>query len=188
MSHFGRESRSSLAPRAAWVIEGDHHRGRGRGVRPRRAAAASRRQRLRHRRRRLQAASSLRGCATMLSHTGACGRAGKRAEIGGDEKDIPSARSSSSAAWSGGLSRRSKLCNGSAAPAALQPFPVSKARRRYTNLTVWLPPHVTFAAEQCLPPSAAACISAAASPSGGTFATCTRRRTRRRRVRRCSPL
>ena len=101
----------------------------------------------------------------MLSHTGACGRAGKRAEIGGDEKDIPSARSSSSAAWSGGLSRRSKLCNGSAAPAALQPFPVSKARRRYTNLTVWLPPHVTFAAEQCLPPSAAACISAAATAS-----------------------
>ena len=90
MSHFGRQRRSSLAPRAAWVIEGGHHRGPaavcGRGE-PATAAVPS--------------SQALAGsfqpswsCATMLSHTDACGRAGKRAEIGGDEKDIPSARSS----------------------------------------------------------------------------------------------
>ena len=90
MSHFGRQRRSSLARRAAWVIEGDHHRGPaavcGRGE-PATAAVPS--------------SQALAGsfqpswsCATMLSHTDACGRAGKRAEIGGDEKDIPSARSS----------------------------------------------------------------------------------------------
>ena len=57
MSHFGRQSRSSLAPRAAWVIEGGHHRGGG----PLCAAAARLRRRPRHRRRHLQAASSLGG-------------------------------------------------------------------------------------------------------------------------------
>ena len=61
--------------------------------------------------------------ATMLSNTGACGRAGKRAgKMGGAEKEIDSACSSSSAAWSGGFCRRSKLCNGSAARATLPAF------------------------------------------------------------------
>ena len=61
--------------------------------------------------------------ATMLSNTGACGRAGKRAgKMGGAEKEIDSACLSSSAAWSGGFCRRSKLCNGSAARATLPAF------------------------------------------------------------------
>ena len=119
MSHFGPQSRSSLAPRAAWVIEGGHHRGGGRCVRPQRgcdggAAVAG------------TLAGSLqswRSCAIMLSNTGACGRAGKRAgKMGGAEKEIDSACSSSSAAWSGGFCRRSKLCNGSAARATLPAF------------------------------------------------------------------
>ena len=43
-------------------------------------------------------------------------------------------------------------CGRVAAPAALQPLPVPKARRRYTNLTVWLPPHVRSAASSASPP------------------------------------
>ena len=59
----------------------------------------------------------------MLSYAGACGRAGKRfaGEMGGDEKDIASARSSWSAAWSDGFCRRSKFCNGVAVGLRLQP-------------------------------------------------------------------
>ena len=114
MSRFGRQRRSSLAPRAGWVIEGGHHHGCGRCARPRRepvTAAAPSSQAL---------AGSLqpwRSCAIMLSYAGACGRAGKRfaGEMGGDEKDIAPARSSSSAAWSDGFCRRSKFCNGGAA-------------------------------------------------------------------------
>ena len=88
MSHFGRESRSSLAPRAAWVIEGGHHRGGGRCVRPQRGCDGGR----------ATVAGTLAGslqswrsCAIMQSYTGACGRAGKRAgKMGGDEKEIAS--------------------------------------------------------------------------------------------------
>ena len=120
MSHFGRQSRSSLAPRAAWVIEGGHHRGGGRCVRPQRGCDGGR----------ATVAGTLAGslqswrsCAIMHSYTGACGRAGKRAgKMGGAEKEIDSACSSSSAAWSGGFCRRSKLCNGSAARATLPAF------------------------------------------------------------------
>ena len=111
----------------------------------------------------------------MLSYAGACGRAGKRAsEMGGDETDIASARSSSSAAWSGGFCHRSILCNGSAAPAALQPLPMPKARRRYRNLTVWLPPHVTSAAavpgRRLRRPSVVVAVVAAASAAAATAA------------------
>ena len=74
---------------------------------------------------------SWRSCAIMHSYTGACGRAGKRAgKMGGDEKEIASACSSSSAAWSGGFCRRSKLCNGSVARATLPAFPLSACPKR----------------------------------------------------------
>ena len=159
MSHFGRERRSSLAPRAAWVIEGDHHRGRGRGVRPRRAGDS--------------------GCAVVA---GACRQLPAFVVL----CDHAFAHRCMRSCWQACRDRRrreghpfSSLKLIGCLEWRLKPtlqtlqwecgssrtFPVSKARRRYTNLTVWLPPHVTFAAEQCLPPSAAACISAAATAS-----------------------
>ena len=117
---WSRESQLTRAKGRLGVIEGGHHRGGGRCVRPQRGCDGGR----------ATVAGTLAGslqswrsCAIMLSYTGACGRAGKRAgKMGGAEKEIDSACSSSSAAWSGGLCRRSKLCNGSAARATRPAF------------------------------------------------------------------
>ena len=45
-----------------------------------------------------------------------------------------------------------------------QPFAVPKARRRYTNLIVWLPPHVRSVAERCLAAASVAPPSSSPPP------------------------
>ena len=162
MSHFGRQSRSSLAPRAAWVIEGGHHRGGG----PLCAAAARLRRRPRHRRRHLQAASSLGGPVRP------CFRTQVRAVVLASEParwEAPRRRSIR-------LARAHRLRGAAASAAALnsamgvrlephsQPFAVPKARRRYTNLIVWLPPHVRSVAERCLAAASVAPPSSSPPP------------------------
>ena len=90
----------------------------------------------------------------MLAYAGACSRAGKR-----DGRRREGHRFGS-LELVGCLERRLLPplqilqwgCGRVAAPAALQPLPVPKARRRYTNLTVWLPPHVRSAASGASPP------------------------------------
>ena len=174
MSHFGRESRSSLAPRAAWVIEGDHHRGRGRGVRPRRAGDS--------------------GCAVVA---GACRQLPAFVVL----CDHAFAHRCMRSCWQACRDRRRREghpfsslkligclewrlkptlqtlqweCGSSRTPAvALLPMP--KARRRYRNLTVWLPPHVTSAAavpgRRLRRPSVVAVVAAAsAAAAAAAFA------------------
>ena len=156
MSHFGRESRSSLAPRAAWVIEGGHHRGGGRCVRPRRGCDGGR----------AVVAGTCRQhpasevpCDHAFEHrcVRSCWQAsrqdGRRRE--GDRFGLLELIGCVERRLLPPLQILQWGCGRVAAPAALQPLPVPKARRRYTNLTVWLPPHVTSAAERCppLPPS-----------------------------------
>ena len=146
MSHFGRESRSSLAPRAAWVIEGGHHRGGGRCVRPRRGCDGGRAV-VAGTCRQLQ---PWRSCATTLSHTRSLRSCWQASRRDGRRRE---GHRFGSLKLIGCVERRllpplhtlQWECGSSRTPAvALLPMP--KARRRYRNLTVWLPPHVTSAA------------------------------------------
>ena len=147
-----------------------------------RAAAASQRQRPRRRRRRSQAASSLGGpvqscfrrqvhAVVLASEPGASRRDGKRQE----------GHRFGSLKLIGCLKRRllpplrtlQWECGSSRTPAvALLPMP--KARRRYRNLTVWLPPHVTSAAavpgRRLRRPSVVVAVVAAASVAAAAAA------------------
>ena len=158
MSHFGRQSRSSLAPRAAWVIEGGHHRGGG----PLCAAAARLRRRPRRRRRhpRRQHPALEVPCDHAFEHrcVRSCWQAsrqdGRRRE--GDRFGLLELIGCVEWRLLPPLQTLQWECGSSHTP-SLSPFGVPKARRRYTNLIVWLPPHVRPVAERyllvCHPPT-----------------------------------
>ena len=150
MSHFGPQSRSSLAPRAAWVIEGGHHRGGGRCVRPRRGCDGGH----------AVVAGTCRQhpalevpCDHAFEHrcVRSCWQAsrqdGRRRE--GDRFGLLELIGCMERRLVPPLQTLQWECGSSHSP-SLSPFGVPKARRRYTNLIVWLPPHVRPVAERYL--------------------------------------